>query len=37
VIVMIAELDRPQSGHFAVSQQPLVNLQEWMAAGEQGP
>lgn len=37
VITLIAELDRPQSGYLVVSQQPLVNLQEWMAAGEEGP
>jgi hypothetical protein len=33
VIVLIAELDRPQSGLVQVTQQPLEDLQVWMAAG----
>jgi hypothetical protein len=32
VISLVAALDRPQSGLFTVSQQPLVDVQEWMAA-----
>jgi hypothetical protein len=33
VIVMIAALDRPVTGYFQASQQPLLNLQASMAAG----
>jgi hypothetical protein len=31
VIALIAELDRPDAGYIRVTQQPLVNLQSWMA------
>lgn len=37
VIVLIAELDRPQSGYLGVPQLPLIDLQTWIAADEQGP
>ena len=33
VIVLIAELDYPRSGHLTISQQPLADLRAWMAAG----
>jgi hypothetical protein len=34
VIALILALDRPQSGYIAVSQQPLINLQNSMASGD---
>jgi hypothetical protein len=37
VIVLIADLDRPQSGLVQVTQQPLEDLQVWMAAGRVAP
>lgn len=37
VIALIAELDRPQSGLIQVTQQPLEDLQVWMAAGSETP
>jgi hypothetical protein len=37
VIVLIAELDRPQSKIIAVTQQPLEDLQVWMAQGDATP
>jgi len=36
VIALIVALDRPQSGHIAVSQQPLINLQNLIASGATG-
>ncbi len=37
VIMLIVELDRPQAGSLVVSQQPLADLQTWMAADPNGP
>jgi hypothetical protein len=37
VIALIAELDRPQSDIIAVTQQPLEDLQVWMAEGAAAP
>jgi hypothetical protein len=37
VIALIADLDRPQSGLVQVTQQPLEDLQVWMAAGRVAP
>ena len=37
VIALIAELDRPQSGLITVTQQPLADLQVWMAADRATP
>jgi len=37
VIALITELDRPQSGLIKVTQQPLEDLQVWMAAGHEIP
>lgn len=37
VIALIAELDRPQSQVIPVTQQPLEDLQVWMAAGDATP
>ena len=37
VLALIAELDRPQSGLITVTQQPLEDLQVWMAADRATP
>jgi hypothetical protein len=31
VIALVAELDRPDAGFIRVTQQPLINLQSWIA------
>jgi hypothetical protein len=33
VITLIASLDRPESGYVTVSQQPMISLRDFMAAG----
>lgn len=37
VIMLIVELDRPQAGSIAVSQQPLIDVKAWMDADPNGP
>jgi Protein of unknown function (DUF4239) len=36
VVTLIAELDRPQSRYVSVTQQPLADLQAWMASDVEG-